>query len=60
MTNRRDRSQTDDESESGLGNTLPDHRAGSPSLLTLLGPDSQGSCRFHHPPSSPEVVRDLC
>jgi hypothetical protein len=27
-----------DESESGLSNTLPGHRAGSPSLLTLLGP----------------------
>jgi hypothetical protein len=36
-----------DESESGLGNTLPDHRAGSPSLLTLLGPDPKAAAGFN-------------
>jgi hypothetical protein len=43
MTNRWDRSQTNDESESGLGNTLPGHRAGSPSLLTLMGPSPKSA-----------------
>jgi hypothetical protein len=46
MTNRWDRSQTNDESESGLSNTLPGHRAGSPSLLTLLGPDPKAAAGF--------------
>jgi hypothetical protein len=57
MTNRWDRSQTDNESESGLGNTLPGHRAGSPSLLTLMGPvpkSAAGVTRRH--PSRPRVV----
>jgi hypothetical protein len=35
-----------DESESGLSNTLPGHRAGSPSLLTLLGPDPKAAQGF--------------
>jgi hypothetical protein len=36
-----------DESESGLGNTLPGHRAGSPSLLTLLGPNPKTAAGFN-------------
>jgi hypothetical protein len=39
-----------DESESGLSNTLPGHRAGSPSLLTLLGPDPKAAAGFIIPP----------
>jgi hypothetical protein len=35
-----------DESESGLSNTLPGHRAGSPSLLTLLGPNPKAAAGF--------------
>jgi hypothetical protein len=35
-----------DELESGLSNTLPGHRAGSPSLLTLLGPDPKTAAGF--------------
>jgi hypothetical protein len=46
MTNRWDRSQTNDESESGLSNTLPGHRAGSPSLLTLMGPIPKSAAGF--------------
>jgi hypothetical protein len=38
-----------DESESGLGNTLPDHRAGSPSLLMLLGPNPKTAAGFMPP-----------
>jgi hypothetical protein len=32
-----------DKSESGLSDTPPGHRAGSPSLLTLLGPDPKAA-----------------
>jgi hypothetical protein len=39
MTNQMGPLTNHDETESGLSNTLPGHRAGSPSLLTLLGPD---------------------
>jgi hypothetical protein len=46
MTNQWDRSQTNDESESGLSNTLPGHRAGSPSLLTLMGPIPKSAAGF--------------
>jgi hypothetical protein len=35
-----------DGSESGLSNTLPGHRAGSPSLLTLPGPDPETAAGF--------------
>jgi hypothetical protein len=35
-----------DESESGLSDTPPGHRAGSPSLLTLLGPYPKAAAGF--------------
>jgi hypothetical protein len=35
-----------DESESGLSDTPPGHRAGSPSLLTLLGPHPKAAAGF--------------
>jgi hypothetical protein len=38
MTNESGSLTNHDESKSGLSNTLPGHRAGSPSLLTLPGP----------------------
>jgi hypothetical protein len=50
MTNRWDRSQTNDESESSLSNTLPGHRASSPSLLTLMGPIPKSAAGFIIPP----------
>jgi hypothetical protein len=52
MTNRWDRSKTNDESESGLSNTLPGHRAGSPSLLTLMGPIPKSAASFTLPLNS--------
>jgi hypothetical protein len=39
-----------DESESGLSDTPPGHRAGSPSLLTLLGPHPKAAAGFTIPP----------
>jgi hypothetical protein len=36
-----------DESESGLSDTPPGHRAGSPSLLTLLGPHPKAAAGFN-------------
>jgi hypothetical protein len=39
-----------DESESGLSDTPPGHRAGSPSLLTLLGPHPKSAAGFIIPP----------
>jgi hypothetical protein len=45
-----------DRSESGLSNTLPGHRAGSPSLLTLLGPDPKAAAGFRDPPTTQRLV----
>jgi hypothetical protein len=46
MTNESGSLTNHDESKSGLSNTLPGHRAGSPSLLTLLGPDPKAAAGF--------------
>jgi hypothetical protein len=35
-----------DKLESSLSNTLPGHWAGSPSLLTLMGPDPKSAASF--------------
>jgi hypothetical protein len=49
-----------DESESGLSNTLPGHRAGSPSLLTLLGPDPKTAAGFTGLPHARTSAGPLC
>jgi hypothetical protein len=46
MTNQMGPLTNHDESESSLSDTPPGHRAGSPSLLTLLGPNPKAAAGF--------------
>jgi hypothetical protein len=46
MTNESGSLTNHDESESGLSDTPPGHRAGSPSLLTLMGPTPKSAAGF--------------
>jgi hypothetical protein len=46
MTNESGSLANHDESESGLSDTPPGHRAGSPSLLTLMGPTPKSAAGF--------------
>jgi hypothetical protein len=50
MTNQMGPLTNHDESESGLSDTPPGHRAGSPSLLTLMGPTPKSAAGFIIPP----------
>jgi hypothetical protein len=50
MTNESGPLTNHDESKSGLSDTPPGHRAGSPSLLTLLGPHPKAAAGFIIPP----------
>jgi hypothetical protein len=50
MTNESGSLTNHDESESGLSDTPPGHRAGSPSLLTLMGPTPKSAAGVIIPP----------
>jgi hypothetical protein len=59
MTNESGPLTNHDESESGLSDTPPGHRAGSPSLLTLMGPTPKSAAGFRRADGLRAAIRKV-